>query len=68
MNRDGYTAPSGQSNPHRPSAATGTMWYQCADCGSRVSINKGEHIRCKECGHRVLYKERTKRMVQFEAR
>ncbi|KFY78033.1 hypothetical protein V499_02745 [Pseudogymnoascus sp. VKM F-103] len=42
--------------------------YLCGDCNSRVPLKRGDPIRCKECGHRVLYKERTKRMVQFEAR
>ncbi|PYI12458.1 metallothionein-I gene transcription activator [Aspergillus sclerotiicarbonarius CBS 121057] len=42
--------------------------YLCGECNSRVSLKRGDQIRCKECGHRVLYKERTKRMVQFEAR
>jgi len=42
--------------------------YLCGDCNSKVSLKRGDPIRCKECGHRVLYKERTKRMVQFEAR
>ncbi|KAF3907522.1 hypothetical protein AA313_de0201696 [Arthrobotrys entomopaga] len=45
-----------------------SMKYLCADCGKSVTINKGDMIRCKECGFRILYKERTKRMVQFEAR
>jgi len=42
--------------------------YLCGDCNSKIPLKKGDPIRCKECGHRVLYKERTKRMVQFEAR
>lgn len=37
------------------------MKYLCADCGKGVTINKGDPIRCKECGFRILYKERTKR-------
>jgi len=49
-------------------AAAATMHYLCAECGVKVGINKGEPIRCKECGHRILYKQRTRRMVQFEAR
>ncbi|KAL5421681.1 hypothetical protein PMIN06_008055 [Paraphaeosphaeria minitans] len=36
-------------------------------CGE-VRLNKGEPIRCKECGGRLLLKKRTGRMVQFEAR
>ncbi|KAJ5679451.1 hypothetical protein N7462_007695 [Penicillium macrosclerotiorum] len=51
--------------------------YLCGECSARVPLKRGDQIRCKDCGHRVLYKERTKRltfslawdsMVQFEAR
>ncbi|KAF8326519.1 DNA directed RNA polymerase [Cantharellus anzutake] len=42
--------------------------YLCADCGARTEIRPREPIRCRECGHRIMYKKRTKRMVQFEAR
>ncbi|KAI9825565.1 MAG: DNA-directed RNA polymerase core subunit rpc10 [Phylliscum demangeonii] len=44
------------------------IFYLCGECGDRVPLERGDPIRCKDCGHRVLYKERTKRMVQFEAR
>ncbi|KAH7887918.1 DNA-directed RNA polymerase I [Phlebopus sp. FC_14] len=44
------------------------MEYICADCGARNEIKSREPIRCRECGHRIMYKKRTKRMVQFEAR
>jgi DNA-directed RNA polymerase subunit RPC12/RpoP len=27
----------------------------------RAPLKRGDQIRCKDCGHRVLYKERTKR-------
>ncbi|ORY13713.1 DNA directed RNA polymerase [Clohesyomyces aquaticus] len=42
--------------------------YLCGDCDSVVALKRGEPIRCRNCGHRVLYKQRTNRMVQFEAR
>ncbi|KAF2401443.1 polymerase II polypeptide K, 7.0kDa [Trichodelitschia bisporula] len=42
--------------------------YSCGDCASKVQLKRGDPIRCLQCGHRVLYKERTTRMVQFEAR
>ncbi|KAK3619222.1 DNA-directed RNA polymerase core subunit rpc10 [Elasticomyces elasticus] len=42
--------------------------YLCGDCDSKVVLRKSDPIRCKECGYRVLYKERTNRMIQFEAR
>ncbi|EAZ63596.1 DNA-directed RNA polymerases small subunit [Scheffersomyces stipitis CBS 6054] len=42
--------------------------YNCAQCAASFSLSKNDAIRCKECGHRVIYKARTRRMVQFEAR
>jgi DNA-directed RNA polymerases I, II, and III subunit RPABC4 len=35
--------------------------YICGECASKVALTMGDAIRCKECGHRVLYKERTRR-------
>ncbi|OTB01657.1 hypothetical protein M426DRAFT_323286 [Hypoxylon sp. CI-4A] len=54
---EGVTGPSGAS-----------MHYICGDCGTKFPLKRNDPIRCKECGCRILYKERTKRMVQFEAR
>lgn len=66
---DSFSAlnPMGSSNPLNPrgGSAAGTMNYLCAECGGKVQLNKGEPIRCKECGHRVLYKQRTKRYVDW---
>ncbi|KAH7080499.1 DNA directed RNA polymerase [Paraphoma chrysanthemicola] len=45
-----------------------TVHYKCGDCDQDVPLKRGEPIRCRNCGHRVLYKQRTNRMVQFEAR
>ncbi|KAF9535095.1 DNA directed RNA polymerase, partial [Crepidotus variabilis] len=41
------------------------MEYLCADCGAKNEIRSREPIRCRECGHRIMYKKRTRRMVQF---
>ena len=35
--------------------------YLCGDCDNKVTLKKGDPIRCKECGYRVLYTERTNR-------
>jgi DNA-directed RNA polymerase subunit RPC12/RpoP len=35
---------------------------------TQVTIKSGDTIQCRECGYRILYKKRTKRVVQFEAR
>ncbi|CAG7555326.1 DNA-directed RNA polymerase core subunit rpc10 [Fusarium equiseti] len=44
------------------------MSYICGDCGGSVTLGKDALVACPHCAGRILYKERTKRMVQFEAR
>lgn len=76
MSREAYQVPSlGTQNAFAGAGAgaegfTGSVdgpvvAYLCGECNSRVSLKRGDQIRCKECGHRVLYKERTKRLVFF---
>ncbi|KAK1996105.1 DNA directed RNA polymerase [Colletotrichum falcatum] len=75
MSREAYQVPTAGATS-APSAAAyssyGTegpqMQYLCGDCGLKFQLRRADPIRCKECGCRILYKERTKRMVQFEAR
>lgn len=71
--REAYNAPSPSQNPlgatstYTSSAYTSIdqvgplTQYMCGECSSKVQLKKGDPLRCKECGHRVLYKERTKR-------
>lgn len=35
--------------------------YTCGECDGDVTLKRGEPIRCRNCGHRVLYKKRTNR-------
>jgi DNA-directed RNA polymerase I, II, and III subunit RPABC4 len=42
--------------------------YVCGSCGHSTKLKAGEPIQCRECGYRILYKKRTKKVVQFEAR
>ncbi|KCV70420.1 hypothetical protein H696_02763 [Fonticula alba] len=42
--------------------------YICAECGHECSLSQSNKIQCTECGYRVLYKKRTKNIIQFEAR
>jgi DNA-directed RNA polymerase I, II, and III subunit RPABC4 len=35
--------------------------YSCGECGNKVGLSRGDPVRCKDCGHRILYKVRTKR-------
>ncbi|KAG7448450.1 uncharacterized protein BT62DRAFT_1003164 [Guyanagaster necrorhizus] len=62
------SAPASQPTYSLPPLLSKDMEYLCADCGAKNEIKTREPIRCRECGHRIMYKKRTKRMVQFEAR
>jgi DNA-directed RNA polymerase subunit RPC12/RpoP len=53
--------------------------YRCMECNTSVKLDlpppektfapcEERHIRCPGCGYHVLFKERTKRRVQYEAR
>ncbi|PAA48334.1 hypothetical protein BOX15_Mlig004759g1 [Macrostomum lignano] len=42
--------------------------YICGDCHKESEIKAKEVIRCRECGHRIMYKKRTSRMIVFDAR
>ncbi|KAL1326403.1 DNA-directed RNA polymerases II, IV and V subunit 12 isoform X2 [Arachis hypogaea] len=41
--------------------------YICRDCGMENTLKPGDVIQCRECGYRILYKKRTRRIVQYEA-
>ncbi|KAI8998414.1 DNA directed RNA polymerase [Gaertneriomyces semiglobifer] len=38
------------------------MAYICGECGVENSLKPREPVRCKECGYRIMYKKRTKRI------
>ena len=42
--------------------------YQCGSCGAVTALKASDPIKCRQCGYRILYKQRTKRMIQHEAR
>lgn len=45
-----------------------TVVYVCGDCGEDQRVKPGDTIMCRDCGYRILYKKRTRRVVQYEAR
>ncbi|KAM0004378.1 putative RNA polymerase archaeal subunit P/eukaryotic subunit RPABC4 [Helianthus debilis subsp. tardiflorus] len=55
---------SNQSMDPAPEPVT----YICGDCGQENTLKVGDVIQCRECGYRILYKKRTRRIVQYEAR
>lgn len=44
------------------------MIYICGECHSENEIKPRDAIRCRECGYRIMYKKRTKRLIVFDAR
>lgn len=49
-------------------AAKAGVEYRCGDCSEINVIKPTDPVRCRVCGFRILYKTRTKRLIQFEAR
>lgn len=70
MSREGFQIPSNLdvAAAGTSQARAATLKYICAECSSKLSLSRTDPVRCKDCGHRILLKARTKRMVQFEAR
>ena len=54
-------------NPNPGSINQGVA-YICGDCGAETVLRPGDAVACRECSYRILYKKRTNRVVQFEAR
>ncbi len=45
-----------------------TMIYVCGECHKDNELKSTDVIRCNECGYRILYKKRTKRLIVYDAR
>ena len=42
--------------------------YVCGSCGKDNTLDENAVIRCYNCGHRIFYKKRERRLLQYEAR
>lgn len=42
--------------------------YICGSCGCENPIRPQDSVSCRSCGHKIMYKKRTRRPMQFEAR
>uniref|UniRef100_A0A8C5Z9A7 DNA-directed RNA polymerases I, II, and III subunit RPABC4 n=1 Tax=Marmota marmota marmota TaxID=9994 RepID=A0A8C5Z9A7_MARMA len=38
------------------------MIYICGECHTENEIKSRDPIRCRECGYKIMYKKRTKRL------
>jgi len=52
----------------KESSSKQPMVYICGECHSENEIKPRDPIRCRECGYRIMYKKRTKRLIVFDAR
>ena len=57
-----------ESTLHLVLRLRGGTTYICGDCGANNEIKPTDPIRCRMCGYRIMYKMRTKNLIQFEAR
>jgi DNA-directed RNA polymerase subunit RPC12/RpoP len=39
--------------------------YMCGSCGRDVFLKKGDPIKCKSCGYRILFKKRKMRGIYY---
>jgi DNA-directed RNA polymerase I, II, and III subunit RPABC4 len=63
-----YTNQRSQQAQASAAAPPTQVTYICGYCGIENAIKVKDTIRCRECGYRIMYKNRTKRKIQFEAR
>ncbi|XP_045793453.1 DNA-directed RNA polymerases II, IV and V subunit 12-like [Trifolium pratense] len=42
--------------------------YLCGECAAETPLKSGDVVECSECHSRILYKKRTHRIIQYEAR
>ena len=60
-------SPTPSESPLPPALAT--QLYECLSCGERRTIkSRGESVKCRSCGYRVLLKVQTKKCVVVRAR
>lgn len=43
-------------------------WVTEEGCGKTNALDKETIIRCISCGHRIFYKQRERKLLQYEAR
>lgn len=41
--------------------------YKCGKCGKVVELSREDLIRCPFCGHKILFKERSKVIKKVKA-
>lgn len=42
--------------------------YVCGNCGKESTLDNNAHVRCFHCNHRIFYKKRERKLLQYECR
>ncbi|VWU49968.1 DNA-directed RNA polymerases I, II, and III subunit RPABC4, putative [Hepatocystis sp. ex Piliocolobus tephrosceles] len=48
--------------------STEPVVYICGECGVDTIIPHNASLRCKNCGSKIFFKKRSRRVMQYEAR
>jgi DNA-directed RNA polymerase I, II, and III subunit RPABC4 len=62
------TIPGNLTTNQSNQVSSKTMIYVCGECHKDNELKSTDVIRCNECGYRILYKKRTKRLIVYDAR
>ncbi|BFZ21346.1 hypothetical protein BsWGS_24385 [Bradybaena similaris] len=62
------TTPSTDTSKESQASRPQTMIYICGECHAENEIKARDPIRCRECGYRIMYKKRTRRLIVFDGR
>lgn len=44
------------------------VYYECGSCKELTNLDEQDPIRCKQCGYRILYKQRSDIPSEYVAR
>ncbi|EFP07909.1 CRE-RPB-12 protein [Caenorhabditis remanei] len=61
---DGSATPG----PGQGHVKSNSMIYICGECHGENEIKPKDAIRCRECGYRILYKKRCRKLMVYDAR
>jgi len=60
--------PDAELSVQREDVSAAVCEYLCADCGSDVRLKQRDAVRCRQCGHRIVFKKRIPKPQQYICR
>ncbi|KAI1726125.1 DNA directed RNA polymerase, 7 kDa subunit domain-containing protein [Ditylenchus destructor] len=68
MSTSGAASVNPQQTSKTATSGGGGMIYICGECHNENEIRPKDPIRCRECGYRILYKKRSRKLMVYDAR